>query len=179
MVHVGSQGDLVIPCRLDTPDESIPQSGMTVDPRTIPPAAPTLAATGLSTSGTTCSTAAVPDGMGTPARPMFSLRVRGMPSIGPSGRPASQRTWLASASARIRSRSERTQKALSVGSASSMTATTASATVTGESEPTAYAARSSTADSLANSLMTDKVVPAARPSPGALRSHLHDDETRP
>ena len=45
------QGERVTPCRLDTPEQSMPQSGMTVDPRMTPPDSRTRSVTGASASG--------------------------------------------------------------------------------------------------------------------------------
>ena len=52
MVRVGSHGLRVIPCRLETPDESIPQSGITVDPTITAPASVSRSTTGELRSGT-------------------------------------------------------------------------------------------------------------------------------
>src|SRR4051794_13534186 len=115
VVQAGFQGLRVMPCRLETPDDSIPQSGMTVDPRTTPPDSRSRAVTGASMSGTTGTTPAVPQGIGTPLRAMFSLRVTGTPSTGPRGTLAAQRCSLACASLRDSSGS-RLQNAFSSGS---------------------------------------------------------------
>ena len=85
VVSAGSQGLRVMPCRLETPDESIPQSGMTVDPTITAPASVSRSTTGELRSGTTGTTPALPAGMGTPARARFSLTVAGTPSSGPAG----------------------------------------------------------------------------------------------
>ena len=94
MVSAGSQGLRVMPCRLETPDESIPQSGMTVEPTITAPASVSRSTTGELRSGTTGTTPALPAGMGTPARARFSLTVAGTPSSGPRGSPRRQRSVL-------------------------------------------------------------------------------------
>ena len=82
VVHAGFHGLRVMPCRLETPDESIPQSGITVEPSTTAPASLVRSVTGASRSGTTGTTPALPAVIGTPARAMFSLIVTGTPSSG-------------------------------------------------------------------------------------------------
>ena len=50
MVRAGSSGDRVIPCREDTPEDSIPQSGITVEPTMIAPASSSRSVMGASWS---------------------------------------------------------------------------------------------------------------------------------
>ena len=136
MVRAGSQGLRVMPCRLETPDESIPQSGITVDPMTTAPASVSRSTTGELRSGTTGTTPALPAGMGTPARARFSLTVTGTPSRGPRGSRCRHRSALSRAAIRVAS-SSRCHKRCSSGSASSTTVSAASATSVGESLPSA------------------------------------------
>src|SRR5699024_5873392 len=72
VVSERSHGLRVMPCRLDTPEDSIPQSGITVDPRTTAPDSSARSVIGALPAGSTGSTPALPDRIGTPARPMFS-----------------------------------------------------------------------------------------------------------
>ena len=60
VVHSGFHGLRVIPCRLETPEESIPQSGITVEPTMTPPASAMRSTTGELRWGTTGSTPAQP-----------------------------------------------------------------------------------------------------------------------
>jgi len=136
VVSAGSQGLRLMPCRLETPDESIPQSGMTVDPTITAPASVSRSTTGELRSGRTGTTPALPAGMGTPARARFSLTVAGTPSSGPRASPRRQRSVL-SAAATLADSSARSHRALSSGSASSTTSRAASTTSVGERLPSA------------------------------------------
>jgi len=88
-----------MPCRLETPDDSIPQSGIVVDPSTTAPDSWTRAVTGASAAAGGAWVPATPEGIGMPLRAMFSLSVTGTPSIGPSGSPRAHRVALAAAAA--------------------------------------------------------------------------------
>src|SRR5262245_50216832 len=79
------QGLRVIPCRLETPDASMPKSGIVVLPSSTQPASRTRAVGGASVSLGVMSPAAVPTGAGKPLTAILSLIVIGTPSIGLSG----------------------------------------------------------------------------------------------
>jgi len=107
-LHAGFHGLRVRPCRLETPEESIPRSGMTVVPSSTPPASRLRAVAGPSHgSGGASAKAALPDGRGRPATAMFSFTVNGTPSIGPAGSAARHRASLARAAARAPGASSR------------------------------------------------------------------------
>jgi hypothetical protein len=76
---------------VETPDESIPYSGIVVLLKMTAPAARNRAAAGASSAAGTSSVAAVPWGTGVPRVAMFSLTVTGTPSSGPAV-PARQRS---------------------------------------------------------------------------------------
>ena len=144
VVRLGSRGERVIPCREDTPEESIPQSGIVVEPRMTAPASSRRSVIGASWSATGISTQAWPLGSGTPRRAMFSLIVTGTPSRSLNGRPSRQRAALAAAASRERS-SSRWNRALMVGSHASMRSTTAECTSIGSKSPPANPAAISAA----------------------------------
>ncbi len=78
----------VMPDRLDTPDESMPQSGMVVEPTMTAPCSSRRSTTGESRSGITPAVPATPACAGMPARTKFSFTVTGTPSSGPRCSPA-------------------------------------------------------------------------------------------
>ena len=165
VVSAGSHGERVMPCSDETPDESIPQSGIVVDPTMTAPASRNRSTTGESRTGTTGVAPAQPPCIATPARARFSLTVTGMPSSGPSGSPCRQRSSdCAAASADSRSRaavvaaSWRT-RALIVGSKAAIRARTADRTSTGDNARDPKAA-----DSVATSHIAGSVI-AFLPSP--------------
>src|SRR5690606_39717715 len=76
------QGLRVTPCRLETPEASMPKSGMVVLPRKTQPASRSRATGGASARPGVMSPAAVPIGAGQPFVPILSLMVTGTPSSG-------------------------------------------------------------------------------------------------
>src|ERR1700730_10079863 len=90
----------VMPCRLETPDASMPKSGIVVLPSRTQPASRSRAAGGASAALGVMSPAAVPTGVGMPATAMLSLMVTGTPSSAESGVPERQRACDAAACAR-------------------------------------------------------------------------------
>src|SRR5258708_36953669 len=100
VLRVVFHGLRVMPCMLDSPEDSIPKSGIVVLPRITQPASRTRAAGGASAAAGTSSVAAVPSGDGTPAVATFSLIVMGTPSSALRGSPAVQRAAEAAASPR-------------------------------------------------------------------------------
>ena len=85
---------------LDSPEDSMPKSGMVVLPRITQPASRSLAEGGASAGcGVASSFALVPIGAGSPLVKMFSLIVTGTPSSGESGCFARQRASEARAEA--------------------------------------------------------------------------------
>ena len=95
--HSGFHGLRVVPWRVDTPEVSMPKSGIVVLPTRTAPACFRRAAAGASRTAGVRRQAADPRGVGTPAVVMFSLIVTGTPSSGLSGRPARQRSPAATA----------------------------------------------------------------------------------
>src|ERR1700753_3287078 len=89
--HSGFQGLRVVPCRVETPEVSMPKSGIVVLPTSTAPASLSRAATGASRGDGEGVVAADPSGDGTLAVVMFSLIVTGTPSSGLSGSPALHR----------------------------------------------------------------------------------------
>jgi hypothetical protein len=85
--HAGFHGLRVVAFRLETPDDSIPKSGMVVLAKMMAPASLRRAAAGASDSDTVGGVAAVPMRYVSPTVAMFSLTVTGTPSRGLSGRP--------------------------------------------------------------------------------------------
>ena len=115
MFHSGFQGLRVVPCLVDTPEVSIPKSGIVVLATSTAPASFSLAAAGASRGAGARTLAFEPSGVGTPAVAMLSLSVTGTPSSGLSGSPARHRSSEARA-CRSASSSSRCQTALIVGS---------------------------------------------------------------
>src|SRR5215831_18622273 len=79
------QGLRVVPCRLESPDDSMPKSGIVVLPNKTQPASRTRAVGGASEALGVMSPAAVPKGAGMPFTAMLSLIVIGTPSSRLSG----------------------------------------------------------------------------------------------
>ena len=130
----GFQGLRVVPWRVETPEVSIPKSGIVVLATSTAPASLSRAAAGASRGAGARVVAADPSGLGTPAVAMFSLIVTGTPSSGLSGSPARQRASAATAW-RSASASSRCHRALIVGSHASIRARTASSASRGEASP--------------------------------------------
>ena len=120
--------------KLDSPDDSMPRSGIVVLASRIAPASRSRAAGGASAAAGTSSVAAQPSGTGTPRVATFSFTVSGTPSRAPSGRPSRQRRSEACAASSAPSRSS-AQRACRCGSQRSMRASTASTAATGDSLP--------------------------------------------
>ncbi len=128
-----------MPDRLDTPDESMPQSGMVVEPTMTAPCSSRRSTTGESRSGITPAVPATPACAGMPARTKFSFTVTGTPSSGPRCSPRSHRAAEAAASWSTWAGS-RSVKALISGLRAAMSASTDSAASTGVNSPDAYPA---------------------------------------
>lgn len=90
-VRVVSQGLRDRWWKVETPDESMPYSGIVVLLKMTAPAARRRAAAGASSAAGMSSVAAVPCGTGVPRVAMFSLMVIGTPSSAPTGSLRSQR----------------------------------------------------------------------------------------
>src|ERR1700675_4411313 len=105
VLRKGCHGLRVMPCRLETPDASMPKSGIVVLPRRTQPASRSRAVGGASDALGVMSPAAVPTGVGKPLTAMLSLMVTGTPSSAESGAPARQRASDAAACASAPSRS--------------------------------------------------------------------------
>ena len=132
--HSGFQGLRVVPCLVDTPEVSIPKSGIVVLATSTAPASFSRAAAGASRGAGARTVACEPSGEATPVVAMFSLSVTGTPSSGLSGSPARHRSSAALAW-RSASVSSRCHSALIVGSQRSIRARTALRASGGEQSP--------------------------------------------
>ncbi len=75
----------MVGCRLETPEDIIPKSGIVVLAKMTAPSSLSRAAAGASASEIVWGVAAVPIWYGSPAVAMFSLTVTGIPSSKPRG----------------------------------------------------------------------------------------------
>src|ERR1700730_18113678 len=86
--------------KLESPDDSMPESGMVVFAERVAPASRRRAAGGASAAAGTSLTLAAPSGTGWPLVAILSLIVTGTPSSAPVGSPFGQRSVDAFATVR-------------------------------------------------------------------------------